>query len=221
MAIPDSLTACAKFCTPAENIIIRRLFPTRRVTALPVDGDPSLPASFCRPNRGRFGSPRAAEGVETCMVGRDAELEQLQGAFKRLYRQDQLIAVTVVAEAGIGKSRLLYEFENWAGAQADRYCLFQGRAHPQAQNQPYGLLRDILAWRLQIADSDSMEAAKQKIEAGIAPLFRADDGDDMALAHAHLLGHLIGLDFSESRHISGIKDDGEVASLVCTRKSVR
>jgi hypothetical protein len=52
-----------------------------------------------------------------------------------------------------------------------------------------------------------MQAAKQKVEQGVAPLFAGDDGDDMAQAHAHLLGHLIGLDFSDSRHIKGIRDD--------------
>ena len=109
---------------------------------------------------------RGIEGVETRMVGRDAELEQLQDAFYRLCSGGTLAAVTVVAEAGIGKSRLLYEFENWAEAQPERFELFQGRADPQTQSQPYGLLRDMLAWRLQIADSDSMEAAKQQARGG-------------------------------------------------------
>ncbi len=152
---------------------------------------------------------RGIEGVETHMVGRDAELEQLQDAFKSLYRQRRLIVVTVVAEAGIGKSRLLYEFENWTASRSEDFYIIQGRAYPQTQSQPYGLLRDVLASRLQIADSDTMEAAKRKIEEGIVPLFTADDGDDMAEAHAHLLGHLIGLDFSDSRHIKGIQDDGK------------
>ena len=152
---------------------------------------------------------RGIEGVETRMVGRAAELDQLQDAFKCLYSQFKLLAVTVVAEAGVGKSRLLYEFQNWAEARAEAFYLFQGRAHPQTRNQPYGLLRDILARRLQIADSDSMELAKQKFEQGIAPLFIADDGEDTAQAHAHLLGHLIGIDFSDSKHIHGIRDDGK------------
>ncbi len=52
-----------------------------------------------------------------------------------------------------------------------------------------------------------MAVAKRKLEAGIAPLFRHDDGDDMAQAHAHLLGHLIGLNFSDSRHVKSILDD--------------
>ncbi len=153
---------------------------------------------------------RGIEGVETRMVGRDAEFGELQEAFKRLYRSDAgLGVVTVVAEAGIGKSRLLYEFQNWAEARAEAFSIFQGRAQPQTQSQPYGLLRDILAWRLQIADDDSMADAKRKIEQGIVPLFQAEDGNDLAEAHAHLLGHLFGLDFTESRHIRGIRDDGK------------
>jgi len=152
---------------------------------------------------------RGIEGVETRMVGRDAELAKLQDAFHRLCSGGRLAAVTVVAEAGMGKSRLLYEFQNWAEAGPDRFTIFQGRADPQTQSQPYGLLRHILAWRLQIADSDSMDSAKDKIEQGIAPLFEADDGSDMAQAHAHLLGHLIGLDFTESKHLRGILDDGK------------
>ena len=71
-----------------------------------------------------------------------------------------MAAVTVVAEAGMGKSRLLYEFQDWAEARPETFHIFQGRAQPQTQGQPYGLLRDILAWQLQIADSDSMEVAK-------------------------------------------------------------
>ena len=116
-------------------------------------------------------------------------------------------ACTVVAEAGVGKSRLLHEFEAWAGARPEAFSVFRGRATPQTQSQPYGLLRDILAWRFQINDGDTMELAKRKLEEGIAPLFEADDGAELAQAHAHLLGHLIGLDFQASRHIKPILAD--------------
>ena len=167
---------------------------------------------------------RGIEGVATRMIGRDAELAQLQQAFQRVGNRneaadagtpsgaDRRVVVTVVAEAGVGKSRLLYEFHNWAEAQAASFYLFQGRAHPQTRSQPYGLLRDVLAWRFQIADSDSMEAAKRKLEDGIVPLFAAADGSDRERAHAqaqaHLLGHLIGLDFAASPHVKGILQDG-------------
>jgi class 3 adenylate cyclase/predicted ATPase len=152
-------------------------------------------------------STRGIEGVETRMVGRDVELELLQQAFRDLYIRSELCAVTVVADAGIGKSRLLYEFENWAEDRPEEFYHFQGRAQPQTQSQPYGLLRDILAWRLQISDSDSMETARQKIEQGIIPLFAPDDGRELAKAHADALGHLIGLDLTDRREGGGIRDD--------------
>ena len=150
---------------------------------------------------------RGIEGVATRMIGRDAELEVLQAAFKRLFAERQLAAVTVVAEAGIGKSRLLTEFETWSEARPESFFIFRGRATPNTQGQPYGLLRDILAWRLRIADDDTLEAAKLKLEQGIMPLFLHDDGEDLAEGHAHLLGHLVGIDYSTSRHIRGIRDD--------------
>ena len=150
---------------------------------------------------------RGIEGVATRMIGRDAELEILQDAFKRVFAERQLTVILVVAEAGIGKSRLLCEFEAWSEVQPESFYIFRGRANPHTQDQPYGLLRDILAWRLQIADDDALDVAKAKIEQGIVPLFRHDDGDDLAESHAHLLGHLIGLDYSTSRHIRGIRDD--------------
>ncbi len=153
---------------------------------------------------------RGVEGIETHMVGRDRELVELQRAFQALYDPAaELHAITIVAEAGMGKSCLLYEFENWAAARSEAFCLFQGRAQPLGQNQPYGLLRDILVSRFGIADSDSVEVARQKIADGIAPLFLSDDGDDMAEAHAHLLGHLIGIDFSDSRHVKVMLEDGK------------
>ncbi len=150
---------------------------------------------------------RGIEGVATQMIGRDAELEALQHAFKRLFVERTLSAVTVVADAGIGKSRLLYEFEAWIEARLESFFLFRGRATPQTRHQPFGLLRDVLAWRLQIADDDSIETARLKMEQGIVPLFLHDDGPDLAEGHAHLLGHLIGIEWRDSRHIRGILDD--------------
>ena len=150
---------------------------------------------------------RGIEGVATRMIGRDAELEALQDAFKRLFIDRNLAAVTVVADAGIGKSRLLHEFTAWSGSRPESFVLFRGRATPQMQGQPFGLLRDIIAWRFQIADDDSIEMARRKIEQAIVPQFLDDDGPDLSEGHAHLLGHLIGIEWHESRHVKGILDD--------------
>ena len=189
---------------------VRGLFDIQVQEPLAVKGVAEPVQSYlvnrAKPRSFRIAS-RGIEGVATRMIGRDAELEALQGAFRRLFRERQLAIVTVVADAGLGKSRLLTEFEAWSETRPESFYLFRGRATPQTQGQPYGLLRDLLAWRFQIHDDDSIEAARLKMEQGIVPLFEADDGADLAQGHAHLLGHLIGIEWRDSRHIRGILSD--------------
>jgi len=189
---------------------VRGMFEVDAQEPLAVKGVDAPVTSYlvrrAKPRQFRIGT-RGIEGVATKMIGRDAELEQLKTAFKRLFEERRLAAVTVVAEAGVGKSRLLYEFEAWSEARPESFLLFRGRATPSTGTQAYGLLRDIIAWRFQIADGDSVEVAKKKMEDGIVPLFVHDDGPDLAEGHAHLLGHLIGIECRDSRHLRGILDD--------------
>ncbi len=145
---------------------------------------------------------RGVEGVHTRLVARESEAERLQQLFAQMRDGRRFVAVTVVADAGLGKSRLLQEFEHWVLAQPQDVLLYQGRAEPQTQARPFGLLRDVLAQRLQIADDDDAETAKGKLVTQLQPLI-ADDGQ----AQAHLLGHLIGFDFSASPHVRGLGDD--------------
>lgn len=190
--------------------LVRGMFDVEPQPPLQVKGIDAPVQSYlvlrAKPRSFHIGT-RGIEGVATRMVGRDAELGLLQQAFQRVFARRQLMAVTVVAEAGIGKSRLLYEFEAWSEDRPESFYILRGRATPQTQSQPFGLLRDILAWRFQIADSDTLDVAKAKLEQSVVPLFVHDDGADLAEAHAHLLGHLLGIDYSNSRHLSGILDD--------------
>jgi len=150
------------------------------------------PRAFRVPTRG-------IDGVETPLVARDAELAQLLAAFEAAARERSLHAVTLIAEAGLGKSRLIQELQHRLEAHAQTCWLLLGRSQPSSTLQPYGLPRDILAWRLQIADSDSGEVARERLVEGLAPLFPAD-GE----LQAELLGQLIGMDFSASPRLQGV-----------------
>ncbi len=147
---------------------------------------------------------RGVEGVETRMVGRDAELRQLQDTFRGVLAECAPHVVTVVAEAGLGKSRLLYEFQNWLDLQPFAIWLFQGRTSPQIALQPYGLTRDLLARRFEIQDSDTADVAREKLVAGLMR-FLGPEAEELA----HFLGQLIGMDFSASPHLRGVLADAE------------
>ena len=94
---------------------------------------------------------------------------------------------------------MILEFQAALELDPRSFRLLLGRAAPAQRLQPYGLLRDMLAWRLQIADSDSAEVAKFKFVEGLAPRFAA--GGEM---QARLIGQLIGLDFGSHPDLHGV-----------------
>jgi len=146
---------------------------------------------------------RGLEGIETCMVGRDAELGFLQEAYRRSAQEKCAQLVTVIGDAGIGKSRLLYEFERWLEQLSEEIWYFKGRASPQMQRLPYALLRDLLVFRFQLQENETAAVAYQKIEQGLGSVLGMDES---GLMRAHFIAQLLGFDFSASPHLQGVLD---------------
>jgi hypothetical protein len=154
------------------------MFEVRPEAPMAIKGVDELVTTYLvlRPQARTFDAEsRGIEGVGTPLVGRDAELATLRNEFARAFAERRLVVVTMIGEGGVGKSRLRREFEATLQAGAQPFDLFRGRAHPQTRSQPYGLLRDIVARRLQIADDDTMEAAKAKLESGVGAFFEAGE----------------------------------------------
>ncbi len=96
----------------------------------------------------------AAQGDTIPIVGRDAELELLQGAVDAA-RLRQLQAVEIVAEPGMGKSRLVRELPTLAlGFQQLRASV-----DPYAATEPYSIWRELLRPLVGITPDRSREEA--------------------------------------------------------------
>jgi predicted ATPase/class 3 adenylate cyclase len=149
---------------------------------------------------------RGVEGIETRMVGRHDEQKFLQDALLTAMEEGEGHVVTITGEAGVGKSRLLYEFQNWIELLPELILFYQGRGRQEAQGLPYSLLRDLFAFRFQIMDDDSGEQARSKIEVGFREVF-GKDGDGMM--RAQIIGQLLGFDFSASPYLKGVLNDAE------------
>jgi tetratricopeptide (TPR) repeat protein len=156
-----------------------------------------------RPRGFRMGT-RGVEGVTTSMVGREAELLGLQKAFQDVVEEGLTRVVTVVGEAGLGKSRLLYEFEGWVAQQPQEMRYFRGRAGLEMQHIPYALLRDMFSLQFQVQDSDPTDVARGKIEQGLCQVLGCDEAGQMK---AHFVGQLVGFDFGDSPHLQGVLED--------------
>ncbi len=147
---------------------------------------------------------RGVEGVQTNLVGRSTELQQMQTAYQALFQTRQPQLINLIGEMGLGKSRLLTEFLTWTDPQPNDYYLFQGRSAPSQLNSPYAFLREIFAFRFQIQDSDPLSVVFQKMEAGFNQFLSADTNPQ---EKAHIVGQLIGYNFSESPHLRGLLAD--------------
>ncbi|MEM7538448.1 MAG: adenylate/guanylate cyclase domain-containing protein, partial [Chloroflexota bacterium] len=170
------------------------------------------------PNRGLDGI-----GVATPMIGREQELLQLQHLFGSVCRNQQLHLVTILGDAGIGKSRLVDEFERWIRAEttiSGNDYLIYGRPVETQQGQPYGLLRNIVNQQFGIRESDPVAVAREKFLRWIHHIFEPlstdtlktdtlEFGDQTLLEKAHFIGHIMGFNFADSPYLQGILDDAK------------
>jgi serine/threonine protein kinase/predicted ATPase len=188
---------------------VRGVFDVQPVELMAASGKPEPLFAYlverAKPRAFRLRT-RGVEGIETRMIGRQAELERLLNALSAVLEDRELQVVTVVGEAGLGKSRLLYEFSSEVELLPERFRIFNGRASEAMKGLPYSLVRDVFFFRFEIQDSDSPAVAREKLEQGMRPFFGA--GEEAAM-RAHFIGHLIGLDFSASPHLRGIIDDAK------------
>ncbi len=150
-------------------------------------------------------SIRGIEGVETRIVGRNQELELLQDVLQASIEGSMSQVITVLGEAGVGKSRLLYEFERLLALQPENVNILRGRVQREMGQQPYSLFRDLLANYFDIHRRNSPAVAREKLVRGIVDIF-ADDAAN-ARKSAHIIGQLLGFDFSQSSHLEGVVND--------------
>jgi predicted ATPase/class 3 adenylate cyclase len=188
---------------------VRGVFDVRELELLNVGGRAEPVRTYvverAKPRAFRLRT-RGVEGVETRMVGRQAELSRMRDALQTVVEDRELQAVTVLGEAGLGKSRLLDEFGAEVELLPERVQVFQGRAGQWTRGLPYALLRDVFSHRFRVQDDAPPALARERMERGLLELF---GGGEDARMRAHFIGHLAGFDFSASPHLAGIIDDAK------------
>jgi class 3 adenylate cyclase/tetratricopeptide (TPR) repeat protein len=146
-----------------------------------------------RPRGYRLDDGRGVEGVETATIGRDLELRQLQDHLYEVMEERQWQMVTIVGDAGVGKSRLISEFDRWLDEIPEEVWWFTGRAAHSGPSRPYALLHDVFATRFEITDSDDPTDVKRKWQRGVEQsLGQHPDTADKADMIAAWLGFEIG-----------------------------
>src|SRR5262249_43082816 len=104
------------------------------------------------------------ERILSSFVGRERELATLEALFAQV-EAGQGQVVGIVAEAGGGKSRLLYEFRQ--RLQDKRVTYLEGRCLSYGSMIPYHPLIDVLRHNCGISETESPETIIEKVHVGL------------------------------------------------------
>jgi len=139
------------------------VFLERRFDLVPAGGAPAADVRVWRvagPERTGLEPGRRM----ATFVGRRQELELLQSRLAAAMRGHGQV-VGILGEAGIGKSRLIFEFRR--GLRGERVTWLEGRCQSYGSAVPYLPVFDILRQNFRLAETDSPEAITEKVRAGL------------------------------------------------------
>jgi class 3 adenylate cyclase/tetratricopeptide (TPR) repeat protein len=112
--------------------------------------------------------PAVASSVQTRMIGRDRELTLLQELYGMVVEQGRPRLVVVDGEPGVGKSRLVAEFEGWLDSLPARTMRHRGRCLSYGRGVAFRALAESVRNRLGIVDTQSSTEAVARVDAWVA-----------------------------------------------------
>jgi predicted ATPase/class 3 adenylate cyclase len=138
-------------------------------------------------NRG--GEGRSA-GLESPFVGRDRELRLVKELFHATIDDRTPRLLSIVGAAGMGKSRLSWEFEKYVDGLFDTVYWHRGRCLAYGEGVAYWALADMVRMRARIVEDEPAEESIPKLAEAIAEA--VDDPAERAFIEPRLQ-HLLGL----------------------------
>jgi len=134
------------------------------------------------------GGKQRADGLEAPFIGRDAELRALKDLFHSGIDRRSPRLVVVSGAAGVGKSRLGWEFEKYSDGLVDTVLWHRGRCLSYGEGVSFWALAEIVRQRLGIAEEDPAEVAATKLTEGLVRFVDESERDYVGARLARLLG---------------------------------
>ena len=138
------------------------------------------------------GRASRAPGTSTPLVGRGDESDLLLSLYERVVSERRPHLVTVIGQAGVGKSRLLRELTLSVGDRPSPPAVRLGSCPAYGAGFAYWALGEIVRGTFEIVDTDDTESAWHKLCGGIEALVGEADEPRERLAAA--LGRPLGIE---------------------------
>ncbi|MBP6015652.1 MAG: AAA family ATPase [Candidatus Promineofilum sp.] len=140
-----------------------------------------------------FPTSEGVEGVHVPMVGRERETAVLGQMLQQAVVEERGGLITILGDAGVGKSRLVREFYRHLEQYPFKPTIFQARTDQRLTGVPFSLLRDLLIRHFGIADGDRAALIREKIANGLSAMLPHYSGKDLEEL-ARIIGLLVGLE---------------------------
>jgi class 3 adenylate cyclase/tetratricopeptide (TPR) repeat protein/type II secretory pathway predicted ATPase ExeA len=140
---------------------------------------------------------RAVVRARTPLIGRKEEAGMLVSLAERVQREGRPHLVTVLGQAGVGKSRLLRELMSTLIDSDDRPTIRTGQCPPYGAGLAYWALAEVLKEEFEISDTDAPEAAWEKLRSGVSEMMSELGDPGSGERNAALLAIPLGLDAPE------------------------
>jgi class 3 adenylate cyclase/tetratricopeptide (TPR) repeat protein len=137
-----------------------------------------------------------SQGLEAPFVGRDRELRQIKDLFHGCADEQKAHLVSVTGIAGIGKSRLAWEFYKYFDGIAETVYWHRGRCLAYGEGVTYWALADMVRMRCRISEDEEPASAQAKLQATLVEHIL--DPEERGFVEPRL-AHLLGLAGHQAR----------------------
>jgi predicted ATPase/class 3 adenylate cyclase len=136
------------------------------------------------------GGEGRSTGLEAPFVGRERELRLAKDVFHATAEEGHSHLLSVVGVAGIGKSRLAWEFEKYVDGLVGQAWWHRGRCLAYGEGVAYWALAEMIRMRARITEDEPAESALEKLAAVLHEI--VPDAEERAFVEPRLQ-HLLGL----------------------------
>jgi class 3 adenylate cyclase/tetratricopeptide (TPR) repeat protein len=136
-----------------------------------------------------------SEGLEAPFVGRDRELRQIKDLFHANADEQRAHLISVTGIAGIGKSRLVWEFYKYFDGLAQLIYWHRGRCLSYGEGVTYWALADMVRMRCRISEDEQPDSAMAKLAEVLDD--HVTDAEERAFVEPRV-AHLLGLEDDSS-----------------------
>jgi class 3 adenylate cyclase/tetratricopeptide (TPR) repeat protein/ribosomal protein L40E len=115
-----------------------------------------------------------SEGIEAPFVGRDDELRLLKDILRATSRERRVRLVSVTGQAGVGKSRVAWEFLKYIDGLVEDVFWHQGRSPAFGDGVTFWALGEMVRRRAKLAETDDEATTRQRIAETLVEYVPAD-----------------------------------------------